>query len=270
MEFRKDSDNNRLTIQITIIRIERYGQWTLTLGSDREAELQMLQARVYYDIQRLFSEKDCIVYSNRFDEYFVITNGLSVQDHIAIQKELANLYKSLKLSMTIGNGITPFEANMNAYNARKMGKLLDVDTRIFGQTISLTSNGRSSGEFAQIMHIDIDSSTKVSSILSPYEITLLVMKIYSRLSEEFLKKGSLTFFLGGDNFMVISNSTTKEEAEKVIKAIAQEIDIKLNCGIGVGRTGRKAAEAATKALDIIRNLRDEGKIQPIYEIECLK
>ena len=31
-------------IQLTIIKIIEYGPWTLTLGSDREHELQMLQA----------------------------------------------------------------------------------------------------------------------------------------------------------------------------------------------------------------------------------
>ena len=44
-------------------------------------------------------------------------------------------------------------------------------------------------------------------------------------------------------------------------------NIKLNCGIGIGKTGRKAAEAATKALDTIRDLREVGKIQTIYEIQ---
>jgi GTP cyclohydrolase IIa len=231
-----------LTIQITIIRIEGYGPWTLRLGSDREAQLQMLQARIYYDIQRLFSEKECLAYSNRFDEYFAITNGLSVQDHVVIHKELANLYKNLEISMTIGNGTTPFEANMNSIPLQ---------------------------EFVQIMHIDIDDSTKVSSKLSPYEITSLVIKLYSSLSEEFLGKGSLTFFVGGDNFMVVSNGTTKEDAEEIIKTVTTDINIKLNCGIGIGRTGRKAAQAATKALDTIRDLRDEGKIQSVYEMQCL-
>lgn len=259
-----------MTIQITIIRIEGYGPWTLRLGSDREAQLQMLQARIYYDIQRLFSEKECLVYSNRFDEYFAITNGLSVQDHIVIQKELANLYKDLEISMTIGKGITPFEANLNAYNARK-AKQLDRKRNFFAKTISssISSNSISSQEFVQIMHIDIDDSTKVSSKLSPYEITSLVIKIYSRLSEEFLGKGSLTFFIGGDNFMVISNGTTKEDAGEIIKIVTTAINIKLNCGIGIGRTGRKAAQAATKALDTIRDLRDEGKIQSVYEMKCL-
>jgi GTP cyclohydrolase IIa len=118
------------------------------------------------------------------------------------------------------------------------------------------------------MHIDIDSSTKVGNWLSPYELTALVMKIYSRIAEEFLKHNSLAFFLGGDNIMVVSNGVTKEQADEVLKRVTADNDIKLNCGIGIGKTGRKAAEAATKALDTIRDLREIGKIQTIYEIQC--
>jgi len=247
-------------IQLTIIRIEGYGPWTLTLGSDREAQLQMLQAKIYHDVQRLFTEKNCIVYFNRFDEYFAITNGLDAAGHKEIQRELARTYKDLKMSMAVGAGMTAFEANMNAYQARKEGKTLDSNARIFGSIHA--------ADIAHVMHIDVDSSTKVGDRLSPYEVTSLVMKVYSRLAEEFLKHKSLTFFLGGDNFMVISNGVTKEQAESVIKKVTAGIDIKLNCGIGIGKTGRKAAEAATKALDTIRDLRQEGKIQPIYEIRC--
>ena len=247
-------------IQLTIIRIEGYGPWTVTLGSDREAQLQMLQARIYYDVQRLFSEKDSIVFFNRFDEYFAITNGLGVNHHRDIQRELTKLYDNMSMSMSIGAGKTAFEANLNAYRIRKEGRMLDGDTTIFG-----------SGDHAdmvQIMHIDIDSSAKVGNWMSPYEVTTLVMRIYSNLAEEFLKYNSLAFFLGGDNIMVISNGMAKEYVDKVIKNVTAGIDVKLNCGIGIGRTGRKAAEAATKALDTIRDLRKEGKIQTIYEIEC--
>jgi GTP cyclohydrolase IIa len=250
-----------MTIQLTIIRIEGYGPWTLTLGSDREAQLQMLQARIYHDVQRLFNDKNCIVYFNRFDEYFAVTNGLSVQEHAQIQRELASLYKDLKMSMAIGAGATAFAASMSAYNARKKDKFADKGARIFGA-------GTPPADLAQIMHIDVDSSTKLSGRVSPYEITALVMKIYSRLADEFLKRDSLTFFLGGDNFMVISNGVTKEQADEAIKKAIAGIEIKLNCGIGIGKTGKKAAEAATKALDTIRDLRDEGKIQTIYEIRC--
>ena len=43
--------------------------------------------------------------------------------------------------------------------------------------------------------------------------------------------------------------------------------IKLNCGIGIACTARKAVQAATEALDTIRNLRGQGIITPIYEIQ---
>ena len=247
-------------IQLTIIRIEGYGPWTVTLGSDTEAQLQMLQARIYHDVQLLFSQRDCIVYFNRFDEYFAVTNGLDAAGHDEIQKELASAYPDLKMSMTIGTGTTAFEASTKAYRARKEERLADRETMIYGES--------GEGDLAQIMHIDVDSSTKVGNTLSPYEVTALVIKIYSRLAEEFLKLSSLTFFLGGDNFMVLSNGVTKDQVHEVIRKVTSGIDIKLNCGIGVGRDGRKAAEAATKALDTIRDLRREGKIQPIYEIRC--
>ncbi len=250
-------------IQLTIIRIEGYGHWTLTLGSDREAQLQMLQAKIFHDVQKLFSEKNCIAYFNRFDEYFAITNGLDANGHKEIQDELAKTYQDLKISMTIGSGTTAFEANMNAYRARKDEKLLDNGANIFGSTYKDAENN-----IVQIMHIDVDSSTRISDKLSPYEVTSLITKIYSRLAEEFLKHNSLSFFLGGDNFMIISNGMTKEQADIVIEEVTAEINIKLNCGIGIGRNGRKAAEAATKALDTIRDLRKEGKIQPIYEVRC--
>src|ERR687893_1011812 len=249
-------------IQLTIIRIEGYGPWTVNLGSDREAQLQMLQARIYHDVQRLFSERDGIVFFNRFDEYFAITNGLDADDHLRIQHELTKLYDNMSMSMTIGTGKTAFEANINAYCTRKEGRnMLGNNSKIFGSV-------NSHADIAQIMHIDIDSSTKVGNRLSPYELTALVMKIYSRIAEEFLKHNSLAFFLGGDNIMVISNGVRKEQADEVLKKVTADNDIKLNCGIGIGKTGRKAAEAATKALDTIRDLREIGKIQTIYEIQC--
>lgn len=248
-------------IQLTIIRIEGYGPWTLTLGYDREAQLQMLQAKIYYDVQRLFHEKDCIVYFNRFDEYFAITNGLSVKGHAEIQRELGKLYKDLKISMAIGSGRTALAASMDAYKARKENRFADERARIFG-------SGQSAGDTAQLMHIDVDSSTKLGRHLSPYEVTALVVKIYGRLAEEFLKHDSLTFFLGGDNFMVISNGITKERADAAIKKVTGDIEVKLNCGIGTGKTGRKAAEAATEALDTIRDMRQKGRTQTIYEVRC--
>ncbi|MGI0024771.1 MAG: GTP cyclohydrolase IIa, partial [Nitrososphaera sp.] len=148
-------------IQLTIIRIEGYGPWTVTLGSDREAQLQMLQAKIYHDVQCHFSEKNCIVYFNRFDEYFAVTNGLDVSGHVKIQKDLASAFPDLKMSMAIGTGKTAFEASLNAYDARKREVFADRAASIFGTS--------KAADTAQIMHVDVDSSTKVGDTLSPYE-----------------------------------------------------------------------------------------------------
>ena len=78
-------------IQLTIMKITGYGPWTLTLGSDREHELQMLQASLYQKVQKLFSEKNGLVFQNRSDEFFAVTNGITLDEHIEIQKELGKL-----------------------------------------------------------------------------------------------------------------------------------------------------------------------------------
>lgn len=260
-------------VQLSIIRIDGYGPWTLTLGSDREARLQMLQARIYHDVQKHFAEKDCIVFFNRFDELFAVTNGLSALDHGLVLDAIKNDYKDLKLSVAIGRGPTAFEANRNAALARKnsLQPPESASSPSLKDIFQKSENGerirnKDTKSMVQIFHIDVDGSTKVGLKYSPYEVTLLVTKLYSRISDEFLKKNALTFFLGGDNFMVISNGVTRAQALGILQKVMRQGKVKLNCGIGRGRSGREAAKAATQALDRIRELRDRAPRQFIYEV----
>jgi len=249
-------------IQLTIIKITGYGPWTLTLGSDREHKLQMLQSSIYNEIQNLFSEKNCLVFSNRFDELFAVTNGLSLDDHIEIQKKLAKSF-DLQLSMTIGYGDSPFDANLNADKARKSKIILEKEHNIFGYIDGKTE------QLVQIMHMDVDGSTSISAKKSPYEISSLMFKLYSEMSEFFLTKNCLTFFMGGDNFMIVTSGDGKDHALKFLNLIKEKHGIALNCGIGTANTAREAAKLATKSLDTIRELRDSGKNQQrILELTC--
>jgi GTP cyclohydrolase IIa len=257
-----------MNIQLTIIKIEGYGPWTLTLGSDREAELQMLQSEIYHDLQNLFSKYNCLVFFNRFDEYFVITNTLTLQNHISIIKEISLKHPELCISFTIGNGKTPLDANIDAYQARKNGKILDKEFRIYGDVYDLSDIPSSLNERKiKILHIDISGSSGIGNQISPYETTVKVMKSYVLLMDKFLKKNSLTFFLGGDNFMIIADSIEKDEISYLLNTISDELDIKFNCGIGFGKTSKESAKNATEALDSIRKLRKKGQIIPIYEIK---
>ncbi len=249
-------------IQLSILKITEYGPWTLTLGSDREHELQMLQSSLYKEVHKLFSDKSCIVFLNRSDEFFVISNGLDLDDHIQIQKSLYSLF-DVRLNISIGYGNSPFEANLKAYEGKKNKIVLNEEYGIFGFI------KEKSGSHASIMHLDVDDLSSRRKTNSPYEISSIIFELYSKMSKFFLEKNSLTFFMGGDNFMVVSNDEAKNSVQSFIDMIKNDDDIFLNCGIGNASTGRDAVKLATKSLDTIREIRDSGKEKPeVYELSC--
>lgn len=248
-------------IQLSILKITEYGPWTLTLGSDREHELQMLQASIYKEIQRLFSEKNCIVFLNRADEFFIVSNGLDLNEHVKIQKTLRKSFE-VELTISIGYGSSPFEANLKAYEGKQNKIILNSEYDIFGFIYDkLDAN-------VSIMHLDVDDLTSSRKTNSPYEISSIIFELYSKMSKFFLGKNSLTFFMGGDNFMIISTDEAKDSVLDFIN-LTKKDEILLNCGIGNANTGRDAVKLATKSLDTIREIRDSGKEKPeVYELSC--
>ena len=249
-------------IQLSILKITEYGPWTLTLGSDREHELQMLQASIYKEVQRLFSEKNCIVFLNRADEFFVVSNGLDLEEHIQIQKTLEKSFE-VGLTISIGYGNSPFEANLKAYEGKQNKITLNTEHNIFGFIYDKSDSKVS------IMHLDVDDLTSSRKTNSPYEISSIIFGLYSKMSKFFLEKNSLTFFMGGDNFMIVSNDEAKKSVQSFINMVKNNDKISLNCGIGNANTGREAVKLATKSLDTIREIRDSGKEKPeVYELSC--
>ena len=69
---------------------------------------------------------------------------------------------------------------------------------------------------------------------SPYEISSIIFALYSKMSNFFLETNSLTFFMGGDNFMVIANNDAKNSVQDFINTVKNDDGIFLNCGIGNG------------------------------------
>jgi GTP cyclohydrolase IIa len=247
-------------IQLSILKISEYGPWTLTLGSDREHELQMLQASLYKEVQKLFSDKNCIVFLNRADEFFVVSNGLELEDHIQIQKTLENSF-DIRLTISIGYADSPFDANLKAYEGKKNEIILNKEHNIFGFV-----NGKTDPQVS-IMHLDVDDLSSKRKTNSPYEISSLIFELFSKMSKFFMEKKSLTFFMGGDNFMVIASNDGKNSVQNFIDMIKTNDDISLNCGIGNAHTSREAVKLATKSLDTIREIRDSGKEKPdVYEL----
>ena len=248
-------------IQISILKIIGYGPWTLTLGSDREHELQILQASLYRDLQKEFSKRNCLVFLNRADEFFVVSNGLNLKDHILIQNTLRGKF-DVCLAISIGYGNSPFEANQNAHEGKKNGLILNKEHNIFGFV-------NDEAKEVTIMHLDVDDLSSRRKTLTPYEISSKIFNLYSKMSNYFLKKNSLAFFMGGDNFMIVASNEGKKSAQEFVELVKNEDEIFLNCGIGSGKTSREAVNLATKSLDTIREIRDSGKEKPeVYELQC--
>ena len=247
-------------IQLSILKITEYGPWTLTLGSDREHELQMLQASLYKQVQKLFSAKNCLVFLNKSDEFFVVSNGLSLEDHIEIQKSVKESFE-VSLTISIGYGESPFDANLKAYDGKQNSVILNEEHSIYGFIDnSLEFN-------VSIMHLDVDDLKSKRKDNSPYEISLKVFELFSKIGRYFIEKNSLSFFLGGDNYMVIASDDAKNSVQNFIDMVKNDEQISLNCGIGNAKTSRDAAKLATKSLDTIREIRDSGKQKPdVYEL----
>lgn len=249
--------------QLTIIKLEGYGPWTLKLGSDREHQLQMLQARIYEDLQSFFSDRNGIVFFNRFDEFIAISNNISPEHHKDIYEKISEKFNMIKISMSIATGVTPLEADQNIKAIRKNMNEHHLFPGIF--TVIENEYPRGTGDL-KIIHMDVESSTSISDKLSAYQIANLLIKVHSKISDVFLEEDSLAFFLGGDNFMIVAkNSITVERVAEIANIIKDSTGVKFNCGIGSGKDARTAVKLATKSLDQIRERRKSGKTINVIE-----
>lgn len=233
--------------------ITEYGPWTLELGSDREHTLQSLQASLYGALQDEFSTRGGLVFQNRADEFFVLTNGMTLRDHGDTLDIVRAKFTNITLDATVGCAETPLDASRIASAA-----FSKENKSVHGSLCDENSN-------AMILHMDVDSLSTHRAKLSPYEITVKIYKLYAEMSSFFVTRGSLAFFMGGDNFMIIANpKTINDDIENFLK-ISDSHNLLLNCGIGRGLSARKAASNATRSLDDIRKMRKTGQTRRIYE-----
>lgn len=236
-------------VQVTLVQLDNYGPWTCTLGSDREHRLQILQAGLYSAVQENFAERDGLVFFNRFDEMLAITNGITHAEHQNIKQTLQERFP-ITMSMAIGVGSNPFQAQMRASKLLQQKGSAQSPARsgviAYERTLGLNDS------HVQVMHFDIDGITEtLTDHASAYETSLHVMTLYTELMRLFREREALVFFVGGDNFMCVANSLGTQEIESVLQQCRNR-NVRLKCGIGVARTGRKAAELAAMNLDLIR------------------
>ncbi len=247
-----------MSVQVCIVRIAGYGPWTLELGSDREHRLQSLQATLYASLQDAFSARGALVFQNRSDELFALTNGMSVADHDAAIGEVSPRFADIDLRAAIGCAAGALDANRAAHGASLAAP---QDARVCGETCADGGGGLT------ILHMDVDGLSARRRESSPYEITSSIYSLYAEMSKFFMSRGAMSFFMGGDNFMVVTGADiekVRSDAQDFVD-VSRRLGLGLNCGIGRGSTARKAASAATRSLDEIRCMRKDGKTDSVYE-----
>lgn len=233
------------SIQLTLIQIDNYGPWTTTLGNDREHQLQIFQAELYATLQKQFSSRNALVFFNKFDEMYAITNGISREEHLKIQESLQFPFT---ISMSIGVAVTPYNALSRASRKLQSAGSAQSDKRIralVGDKCLVLNEA-----YAQIIHIDVDGITRLMDHDDSYETSIKLACMHSGLMQLFSKNDSLLFYMGGDNFMgAIANQ------EAIVNELKHfHIDgLSLKYGIGQSATARQACEIATMNLEHIRH-----------------
>lgn len=234
---------------MTLIQIDNYGPWTVTPTPRAEADLQILQAQLYADLQRQFATKQGLVFFTRFDNMLAVTNNVDVEDHLRIQRSIGNRYP-ITVSMGVGAAETPYEAQRNATTSlqgyggaqSERSEILAIDGMV-----------NKEDSFVQIAHIDINGITdSLTDIIPAYDTSFIVNRVQHFLMKKLIEKGSLLFFIGGDNFMSPCNGLAPEGLVKIIEEIKEETNIALKAGVGKAPTAEKAANLADLALEEIR------------------
>ncbi|MCG2828315.1 GTP cyclohydrolase III [Methanothermobacter sp. K4] len=235
-------------IQMTLIQIDNYGPWTVTPAPRNEADLQILQAELYADLQRQFAACQGLVFFTRFDNMLAITNGIGVEDHRRIQRSIGNRYP-ITVSMGVGAAETPYDAQRNASRAlQSHGGAQSEDRKEVLAIDGLVDEGH-----VQIAHIDINGITEtMTDIVPAYDTSFIVNRVQHFLMKKLIKEGALLFFIGGDNFMSPCNGLEPQGLLRILNEIDDEINVALKAGIGKAPTAEKAANLADLALEEIR------------------
>lgn len=244
-------------IQVSIAQLDNYGPWTVTPESKPEAYLQMLQTRLFADLEEEFFDRGGLAFLTRFDNTLVVSNGVPLEDHRAIQKRIREDYP-VTLTFGVGVGETAYKAQKQASQAiQNLGSSQSEYRRegLGGDTVSFPDDS-----LVQIAHIDINHATGLTDIEPIYDTHHLIQMVYLSLSELFSENNSLVFYTGGDNFMAPCNGLKKDEILDLISRVEDDLEIGLKAGVGRGSKASQAAHLASEGLHDIRDGKTEEKV----------
>lgn len=244
-------------IQVSIAQLDNYGPWTVEPDPKPEAYLQMLQTRLFADLEEKFSERGGLAFLGRFDNTLAVSNGISLEQHRKIQKKIGEKYP-VTMSFGVGSAETPYEAQKLASESlQQTGSSQSPERKeeLAGESLSPEGDG-----MVQIAHLDINHATGFTDVEPFYHTHHLVQKVYLSLSESFTRRDALVFFTGGDNYMAPSNGLDKDDVMEIISEVEEETEIELKAGVGRAPRAGDATYLASEGLHDIRDGKTEEEV----------
>jgi len=238
-------------VQITLIKLSGYREWTESLGPDREHLIQEVQGRLHSILSREFSIKGAVAHPLRYDLMIAITNTLTVEDHLDVLRELQKI-SPVPVIMAIASREDAIKAE------KKASELLNYTYN--SHQIIIDGEIPDNSEIC-IIHADLAGSIRLLTIYSVYETYEYIMNIYGEFREIMSKLRGIALYLGGDNMIGITTPKMLTENMELIREFSREHRIRI--GIGVSRRPRDAMRKATHALD---ELRQERKLEIRIEV----
>jgi GTP cyclohydrolase IIa len=239
--------------QLTHIQIDNYGPWTVTPEPRREVDLQTLQSRLYADLSQLFGNRDAYVFFSRFDNMIAVSNGTDMQDHELIQDSVGNRYP-VTMSLSVATGTSPVTALGTATEQlQEAGSAQDRNRREILKGTTIAKEGQSPDDI-QIAHFDVNEATeKYTDQLNEFDTFIQIEQGYAELMQHMRHAyDSLSFFVGGDNVIVVCSELQKEDYREAITHVNDAVDVELKVGVGRGRTAADAGMDAKHALEECR------------------
>jgi len=239
--------------QVTLVQIDNYGPWTVTPEPRREADLQTLQSRLYADISQFVGNRNGYVFFTRFDNMIAVTNGLSIADHELLQESVGNRYP-VTLSLGVATGTSPVHALADATTAlQEAGSAQDKHRREILDGRVIEEPHRTTDD-VQIAHFDVINATgQYTDELNAYDSFIEIEQGYAELMRHMRHShDSLSFFVGGDNIIVVCPDLDESDYEDAIGHVETAVDVELQVGVGRGQSAHDAGFAAKHALETCR------------------
>ncbi|MFB6283545.1 MAG: GTP cyclohydrolase IIa [Halobacteria archaeon] len=238
-------------MQASIIQIDNYGPWTVTPEPRREVDLQALQSRLYADICQHYGSYGGLVFYTRFDNVIAITNGVDPEHHRKLQQTVSNRYP-VTVSLGVSNDPNPKKAIGEASSVlQDSGSAQDA-----GRESRLEiAKSASVDDEVQIAHFDDNDVTSTTTDqVDGFEATLRIQEAYLELARKmWVEHDSMTFFVGGDNFISVTPGLTKGEYMDVVENVGTSRKIDLKVGVGESKTPEEAGMQAKLGLEKCRH-----------------